>query len=239
MKKLLIRGAIVIGVVLVGTVLAVALMLDGIIKKGVETVGPKITQVSVKLDHVNLSLLSGSGEIHGLVVGNPSGYTAPMAISVGSASLALSPGSLLSDKVVIQHIRVKSPEITIEGSPKKNNLTKILENVQSTAGGGGSAPEQAPESGPSKKLQVDEFVLEGAKVHYIVAGQTIEIAVPDIKLTGLGQGPEGITPGELTKLALSKLTDELAPLLADQAGKAVGSATEKVTKGVTDLFKKN
>jgi len=242
MKKLLIRGVIVLVVLLVGLVIALSFFLDGAIKKGVETVGPRLTQGSVKLDSVRLSVLSGSGQVKGLEVGNPSGYTAPTAMMLGSASIAVSPASLLSDKVVIKHIRIESPEITIEGSPKKNNLTKILENVQAATGGSGADTNEVAEAGASKKLQVDEFLLKAARVRYIVAGQTIQFSVPDIKLTGLGQGPEGITAGELTDLALSKLMDQLVPLLVDQAGKigkqTVDTATEEVTKRITDLLKK-
>jgi len=208
-------------------------------------VGPKLTRVSIKLDGVSLSLLSGSGKIKGLEVGNPEGYKAPTAIKIGTASLSLSPGSIMSDKIVIRHIRLESPEITIEGSPKNNNLTKILENVQAATGGGGTNA-VAKEAAASKKLQVDEFLLTGAKVNYLIAGQTLPISVPDIKFTGLGAGPEGITAGELTREVLSKLTADLVPLLANKAGEigkqAVDKATgvvDKTAKGITDMFKKN
>lgn len=243
MKKIIIRLLIVGGVLLVVAVVALTLFMDHVVKKGVETIGPQLTKVSINLEAVSLSVLSGSGKIKGLEVGNPEGYKAPVAIKVGSASVAISPGSLLADKIVIKHIRVESPEITIEGSPKNNNLTKILENVQASTGGGGTNESAA--SAQAKKLQVDEFLLTGAKVNYIVAGQTIPISVPDIKMTGLGTGPEGITAGDLTGRIMSQLTAELVPLLASQAGEigkqAVGTATgavDKAAKGITDLFKK-
>ena len=238
MKKILVRGLIACVVLLIAVVVAFSLFLDGAIKKGIETVGPKLTKVSIQLDAVSLSVLSGSGNIQGLEIGNPEGYSSPTSIKLGSASLAVSPGSLLSDKIVVNHIRVESPEITIEGSPKNNNLTKILENVQSAGGSDGGTNEAASDAGASKKLQVDEFLLTGAKVNYIIAGQTLVLNVPDIKLTGLGTGPDGITAAELTDRVLSKLTEELVPLLADQAGEISKQAVGKATKGITDLFKK-
>jgi uncharacterized protein involved in outer membrane biogenesis len=247
MKKILLRIGLVVVVLVVVAGLALTLFLDSVVKKGVETIGPKLTKVSVKLDGVSLSLLSGSGQVTGLEVGNPAGYKAPTAIKLGSASLALSTGSVFSDKLVIKHIRVESAEITIEGSPKNNNLTKILENVQASSGSSNNNTNEVVEQeGSSKRLQVDEFVLTGTKVTYVIAGQSIPIQVPDIKLMGLGEGPEGITPGDLTTAVLSKLTADLAPLLAEQAGKigkqAVDTATDsldKAAKGITDLFKKN
>jgi Tfp pilus assembly major pilin PilA len=89
MKKILLWIGIVVAVLLVIAVVAVKLYLDGAIKSGVEMVGSKLTRVEVKLEKVHLSLLSGSGEINGLVVGNPEGYKTTNAISVGSATLSL------------------------------------------------------------------------------------------------------------------------------------------------------
>lgn len=94
MKKLLVGGLLALVILAVVAVLAVGIFLDSAVKKGVETVGPQLTKVSVKLDSVGLSLLSGSGKVNGLVVGNPEGYKTPNAINIGHASLAISPGSL-------------------------------------------------------------------------------------------------------------------------------------------------
>src|SRR5690349_11115539 len=102
MKKIIFRLLIALFVLFILALLAVRLFLDAAIKRGVETVGPMVTKVDVKLDSASLSLLSGSGKIKGLVVGNPAGFKTPSAISVGTASLALEPRSLLSDKIVIK-----------------------------------------------------------------------------------------------------------------------------------------
>src|SRR2546427_3563945 len=160
MKKIVVRLLIALAVlVLLGAVTA-HLFLDGAIKRGVETIGSKLTKVDVKLDAVSLSLLSGSGKIKGLVVGNPEGFKMPSAINVGTASLALKPGSLLSDKVLIQSINVQAPEVTFETDLHANNLSKLLANVEAAAGGDEKQP-AAPkekEAKPGKKLQVNDFL---------------------------------------------------------------------------------
>ena len=76
MKKVLLIVAVLV-VVAVVALFVVGSNLDGIVKKAVETAGPKITQTSVTLDGVSLSPRSGSGAIKGLTVGNPSGYSSP------------------------------------------------------------------------------------------------------------------------------------------------------------------
>ena len=113
MKKILIRLLIALVMVVVLVVVAIGLFLDSAIKKGVETIGPQVTKVDVKLDGVSLSLLSGSGKVKGLILGNPQGYQTPHAISVGSTSVSVSPGSLLSDKIVVLH----HGEVVARGTP--------------------------------------------------------------------------------------------------------------------------
>jgi hypothetical protein len=241
MKKILIRIVIVLVVLVIAAVIALSMFLDGAVKKGVETVGPQLTKVSVKLDGVNLSVLGGSGSIKGFAVGNPAGYKSPHAITVGSASVAVSPGSLFADKVVVRHLRLEAPEITIEGSPMNNNLTKILDNVKAASGSSGETTPAESESGAGKKMQVDEFLMKDAKVTYVISGQPYVLNVPEIKLTDLGTGPDGITAAELTDLALSRLISELGPILSQEASKlgkqAVDSALDKANQKLNDFLK--
>jgi len=252
MKKWLLRGLIVVVVLLVVAVIAVGLFLDGAIKKGVETYGPQFTGVSIKLDGVTVSILSGSGSVKGLVVGNPEGFKTAQAISLGNASLGLSPGSLLSDKVVVKHIRLEAPQITFEGGLRDNNLTKILDNVNAAAGGAGAKPTEPKAAGPGKKLQVDDFLIKDAKVQISLTGmggRTIPITIPDIHLTNLGTGEQGITAAELTKLVLNEIvaattkaaSSDTVKNLSKEATDAVKDVSGKATdtlKGATDLFKK-
>jgi uncharacterized protein involved in outer membrane biogenesis len=232
MKKLAIRLMVALIVLILLAALAVRLFLDGAIRRGVETVGPMVTKVDVKLAGVSLSLLSGSGKIKGLVVGNPQGYKTPSAIQVGSASLAVQPGSIFSDKVVIHSVDVQAPEITFETDLKGNNLSKIMANVDETTGGDKSKPSDPAQKKAAKKLQVDDFRITGGKIHVSVTalgGQSVTVPLPEIHLTSLGQGPDGITAAELTKLVLQSIEKESV--------KAAGSAVTDLTKQSANLIK--
>ena len=145
----------------------------------------------------------------------------------------------------------------------KNNLSKILENVEAATGGAdtGTKPADKPKTEPankgaSKKLQVDDFLLSGAKVNVnmpMLGGKSLTVVIPDIHFTALGTGPEGITAGELTKKVLSQITSEtrkavekaVADLgkqateaLKGAAGEEANKALDKAAKSVGDLFKK-
>jgi len=255
MKKILVRLSIVLLVLIVLAIVALHLFLDDAVKKGIVTIGPKLTKVDVKLDAVSLSLLSGSGKLKGFVIGNPEGFKTPSAISVDSATLSVDPMSLLSDKVLIRTINLQAPEITFETDLKANNLGKIVSNLEETTGGGKKAPPSATpseETKASKKLQVDDFLITGAKLHVSVTtlgDKSATVKLPEIHLKDLGKGPEGITAGELTKLVLQKLEEVAAQqattAIADlsKGGVYLGTdlkakATNEATKRLGDLLKK-
>jgi hypothetical protein len=255
MKKVIIRIGIALVIILVVAVVVVGLSLDGIVKRGVETVGPKLTKVDIKLNKVSLSILSGSGKIDGLVVGNPEGFKTPQAISVGSATLALQPGSLLSDKIVIKSIKVDAPEITLETGLGGNNLKKILANLDEATGGGSdtSAAAKPKEEKPGKKLEVDDFLITGAKLSFNVTGLGgMSKTIPDIHLTDMGTGADGITTAELTKKVLTAVEAAAVKTAAEYAADFAKGATGlvkgltngtnnpvgNVGKGIGDLFKK-
>jgi hypothetical protein len=258
MKKLVIRIVIALVILLILAVVAVRLFLDVAIKRSIETVGPRLAKVEIKLDSVGLSLLSGDGSIKGLIVGNPEGYQTSSAISVGDASLAVQPGSVFSDKVIIKSIHVQAPEITFETelNVKHNNLSKILANLQEATGGAAPAksgePAKPKEAKAGKKLEVDDFLISGGKIHVSLTtlkGKSVTVPLPEIHLTNLGQGPDGITTAELATRVIQAVEKEAAQAsagavsdlgkqAADLANEAVTNAANRVTKGIGDLFKK-
>jgi len=259
MKKILVRICIALVVLVVLAVLAVHFFLDGAVKRGVETVGPKLTKTEVKLAGVHISILSGSGKVKGLIVGNPDPYKTPFSISVGTATLELKPGSLLSDKLVIRTVNVESPEITFEGGLSGNNLSKILANLnEATSGSGGTNVAGATpkeEKKANKKLEVDDFTITGAKLTANITdlgGKSLSITLPTIHLSNLGTGPEGITVTELTKEVISAIEKESVKAVSSSAGdigkaaenltkglgKNAGGAVSNVTQGIGNLFKK-
>lgn len=249
-KKILLGIVIGLLVLVIIAVIVVGLFLGKIVKLGINDVGPKITQTTLTVDAVDVSMLTGSAKVKNLVIGNPEGFKAPNAISVGLAAVRVSPMSVLSDKIVVKSIRIESPEITFEGNPfGANNLKKIQDNVNTAAANFQSPlstnqpPKTAAPAKPGAKLEVDEFVITGGKIH-LGTGPTLPL--PDIHLTDLGKGPDGITAADLTKTILSevisgtlKAVESAGVSVGKDAGKAVGAGVNKITTGLGGMFKKS
>ena len=254
MKKFAVRLLVVVVVLGIAGAVITAMFLDSIIKKGVETVGPKVAKVPITLEGVSVSVLSGGGGIRGLNVGNPDGFKTPASVKVGEVSVQVDPMSVFKDKIVVRSVKVAAPEITLEGSLKGSNLSKILENVQAFAASekGAAAPAGG---GASKKLQVDELEIRDGKVNLsltILGGKSATVPLPTIQLKDLGRDEKGITPAELSEKIVKAVLESATQVAGDVVGKLGKDAVEavkdvgqgaksqldKVTKGVGGLFKK-
>jgi len=249
MKKLILIAVIALAVLFIVIVIAIGLNLGPIIKIGMEEIGPKVAQVSVKVDAVDVVLLTGSATVKGLIIGNPQGYSTTQAVSVGRIAVTLDPLSVTTNKIVVRSIHVESPEITYEGGLGNNNLTKIADNVNSVS------KNMAPASPgkPAPKIEVDDFLITGSKVHFYLSGVgNKDISLPDIHLTDLGKDSNGLTPAELTSAVMgaistdtvSTVTSTITALgesvksLGQSAVKTMGASVGKITSGLGGLLGK-
>lgn len=255
MNKTVVKLLVAFVVIDIIAAIAFMLSLGSIVKSGITSFGPEVIKAPITVDGVSVSAFSGSGEIRGLVIGNPEGFKTPNAVKLGTASLQVKPMSLLSDKVVVESVKADGAEITFEGSLTGSNLGKIQENVDAyvTALLGSASADKKSSSG--KKLQVDSLVISNAKINLsmtILGGKSATIPLPDITLTKLGHGADGVTPAEVIKVVLkevmTKTTGAVSGYLGSAgkavtdavkgAGGAAADAAKGVTKGIGDLFKK-
>jgi hypothetical protein len=195
--------------------------------------------------------------LKGLFVGNPQGFKTQAAIKVGSVSVGVAPGSIFSGKVHVKEVKVEAPEITFEGGLKGNNLSKLLDNVQAATGGSGKSSAAPQSKAASKKLQVDDFVISGGRINLsvdlsVLGGKSATVPLPEIHLTNLGSGPDGITAADLTAKVLKEVLQAAIPAaekaVADLGKNVTGVAkdltkdpagtVDKAAKSVTDIFKK-
>ncbi len=245
MKKILCIGGIGLIVLIIIAAIVAVLCLDGIVKMGVETLGPKITGVAITLDSVHIGLLTGSAKVKGLVVGNPAGFKAPSSISVGLAEVGVNPFSVLSDKIVVHSVHVIAPQITFEGNPLtgNNNFSKILDNLNAASKSSATATNQtaAAAGKPAKKLEVDDFLISDAQVHF----NGLTLPLPPVHLTNLGTGADGITATDLSKRVFSELTGAIIKTVASSAtdlgkgaGKGAVEGVNKIKSGLGSLFGK-
>ncbi len=243
MKTLLKIGIIVVLLIVIA-VIAVTVSLDSMIKAGVETMGPEITGTSVKLEGVDLSLLSGQGRLKGLVVGNPPGFQTESAFKLADAKVNIDLKSALSDKLVIEEILIDGPDITFEVNPSGTNIGKIQTNVATFAKQ--SAPKEATEpkaekkDSSQKKVQINHFIVRNGRVNASAIGKTLASPLPDIHLRDIGKESGGTTVQKAAVEVFAAINKSVVQTVAGsgkflekgveaagEAAKSLGSGAEK------------
>jgi uncharacterized protein involved in outer membrane biogenesis len=254
-KVLLITGAVIL-------VLLVVLMLSlgQIIKAGVNTAGPGLAGVPVHLDGAIVNPLTGMVRIKGLVIGNPEGFKTPSAMELNDFKLKIDMSSLFSKTIVIEEILIDAPQITYEKSLRSSNLSTLqakLAAKKPAAAPDGTVPAPEKKKGAAKKVIIDDFQLNGAKVNVALTalgGNKLELPLPPVQMKNIGRTSGGANPAEVISelfSSISKAVFEVVASSGDVAGKALkgagdaaesalkdpGAAATNAVKGATDAAK--
>ena len=203
MKKLVVIGGLAIIVIVVFLFVGLS-NLGPIIKKAVNTYGPKIMKTEVHLGDVDLSIFSGQAKLKEFSLGNPRGFNTPTAIDVEYIYVDVDEGSLAGDIIVIDKIAVVKPEITYEKILGTDNFRTILDNIKKSVGSAKPSGKTSEKEGSGKKIMIRDFVLKDGKVNLamsMLSGSTISVSLPDIHLADIGKKDQGLLP----KVAFEKI----------------------------------
>ncbi|MGH8680094.1 MAG: hypothetical protein ACREVP_01120 [Burkholderiales bacterium] len=193
------------------------LSLDHVVKRAIEKYVPEILQATVELDEVRLAPADGAGTLRGMRIGNPKGFRAPHAATVGTITLAIDPTTVVKDVVLVRRIAVERPSITYEPGPKGSNFDVFQRNVERYVGAAG----KSADAKGGRRLIVESLTIRGARVTYAPqvgrGTATISFDLPDIQLRNVGKERGGVTPGELAKIVVDALAARIAEVMARAA----------------------
>lgn len=199
--KALFKFVVVIVVFALMALVGAAFYIDQLAKSGIERGATYALGVDTKVDSVRLKLQSGEFGMAGLAVRNPAGFDEPFFLRVGSAALSLPLEQLMEDTIHIPRIAINDVDVTLLRRQGTANYDKIMENLNRLDSGDSEA-EEAPSGG--KQLIIDELVVTNiaAKVMVGLLGDaaTVDVNVPEIRLTNLGSESGGMTTAELTNV---------------------------------------
>lgn len=205
-----------IGIVLLLIVgLGVFLVMNSgsLIKTAVETLGPQYLGVDVRLGAAEVSLTEGTGELRGLVIGNPEGYDGPHSFSLGKIRLELDPMAQSQELITLKGIYVDAADLAMIAKGTKTNLQAIMANLESDA----PAEEPEVEGAPAPKIIIDRFSFTNAKTSLdsdVLGSTTVEI--PDIILEGIGRKSSGVTIREAVRQMLNPIVRASTEALAKE-----------------------
>lgn len=243
MKKLLVFAGALAALVVIGLA-ASMFFLGSIVRKGVTTVGPRITGTKIELAGARISPLSGSGTLNGFLVGNPPGWQSDRAFYLGEVHLDLEPMSLFGDHIVINEIAIDQPQFVYETRIVNSNIKDLLEHIEKATGSG--KPEE-PAAAGGVKFVVRKFTLRNAEVTLGVGPAALTVPMPPLTLTDLGVREGGITAEQLAGAVMRSVLASVGTATAQAAGRigaasgaiateAVGGAARKAGEGLKKIF---
>ena len=241
---------IIAGLILVVAIVVVVgvLNLDRGIKAAVETLGPKYTQADVSLNEVDLSLKTGKGSLRGLTVGNPAGFKTAQAFSLGEITVQVDTSTVTSDVIVIEQIRILAPQITYESGKNGSNLDQLQKNVTAAAGSSDetAGTGQGESAEKTVKLIIRDLQISDGKLSYsnaLLGDTTVDVALPAIQLTNIGEKSGGATSAEVVKQVLAAINRKAGSAIANSAdidklkSQLQDQFKEKANKAVGDKLK--
>jgi uncharacterized protein involved in outer membrane biogenesis len=250
-------GGLVVAV-LVAAVLAITLLvnnLDDIIRQVVETTGSEVTGTAVTLDSAKLTLTDGRGELQGLSIGNPPGYSSPNAFAMQQIALQIDPLSITGDVIVINEVLVDGAVLTAEQKGLNTNLKDLLNNIEAAAGPPPASKPAEEDPAANIRLMVEKFSFVNSSAT-VVTEQWGEksLDVPNIVMNDIGDKETGLTPQELanimtktlmkrTETAVTKYLEKLAKdagkkELEKQLDKNLSDDDKAKLKGIKSMFDK-
>lgn len=245
MKKYILIGITVLLIGFFSIVFYGVMNLGELIKTATETYGPKITKTEVKLDSVDISILSGSSSLSGFILGNPKGFSMPNALECNEISVKVDTNSLTTDRIIIEEIFVDGPVISYEKKGTTDNFNTIVNNINKTIASEQKAEkkgqqEQAAETGAQKSIQINNFIVKNGKVN--LAGSLLDrlgevgvgIDLPDTHIKDIGKGKE-LTPAEAFSIILKDMTGDVGKTVAQQMSKLIGNSIEEIGNGAKGL----
>ena len=206
--------------------------LGSVVKAGINRFGPTLTQTTVELSAANISPLSGTGTLRGLVIGNPRGWSDAPLCSLGTIQLDVAPFSLLGDHIVVNEIVIDAPEFNYETKFVASNVSDLLKNIEQVTGGKNGGAPATTKSGKPIRFEVKHFVLHDGKVRLGVGPAALSLPMPPIELSDLGTKEGGISPDQLTLAVMKSVTGSIVSATTQAAGKIGATSGAAAIEGV-------
>lgn len=193
-KKLLVAAGILVALSIVG-VAVVAVMIDPLVRRGVERSTASSLQVPTRLNAADVKF-SGRAVLSRFEADNARGFSEPRAVAFERLDLELNPRELLGSTVHIDELTVVKPELTLEFTGAKNNLSALMDNLSSGRKADG------------KKFLIRKVRIEGGIVRFrsnLLSGGTRTLTLPAIELENIGTGEGGASTTEILRVLLQTL----------------------------------
>jgi hypothetical protein len=199
-------------VVLVLAVIVVYVLTNSaaMIARSIERYGAMYLGVAVDVGEVSVALTEGTATVHGLVVGNPRGFTGPPALSIAELRLVLDMGRTSSALIVLHAVIIESAEVTALVQGTESNLQQIMDHLDSRI----AAHERARQIRvvSEVRLIIQRLAFTGATATVVSEIRSpVRDDLPPVHLAAIGENG-GASVGQVLRLVLEPVVRSLPGL---------------------------
>ena len=216
-----------VGVLLVAIVVVMIFWGGHVVKHSVNTIGPQVLGVPVRLEQARFHPLRGYISLSELVVGNPEGFRTESLFEVHHLEVDLAMSTLFSDPLVIQRIFIDSPQITFEMGLRGTNIGSLIDSLEEEDADEEEEVAVADDepAAPGRGVVIQEFVLADATIRVsatALRGQSVPITLGTVTLTELGGEDQSV----------AQIVTQVVKALAGTVVNAVGGAGDLLGDGL-------
>jgi uncharacterized protein involved in outer membrane biogenesis len=194
-------------VLVLGSVTYVLFDIDALIKDTIESTASKAYKVPVTVTEATMSLKTGAGQIVGLKIQNPPGFTAPEAIQVPLIELSVDTSRIAGKAIALGRVVIDRPTIILEIKDGRANLVRLKDSTRAWLARSENEDEEAASG---QRLIIDEVVMQNGTLLFradFLDGNETEVPLPDSRIKDIGTAPEGVLPAgvitEITQLLIT------------------------------------
>jgi hypothetical protein len=177
------------------------------VEAAIERIGSDVTGTRVRIDDVDISMSSGSGELRGLRVASPEGFREDDVFRFDEVRIAIDLRTISRDPVVIREIVFREPRVRYDGGAGGTNVGRILKHVEEYEGG---------DEGPG--LILERVYFRDGEIRVSASDATTPL--PDLYLQDVGKAEGGATPVQVAQKLMAGLARKIGSAVSrlDRAG---------------------
>jgi hypothetical protein len=175
-----------------------------LVASAIETYGSAATGTSVRVESVELALMQGRGDIKGLTIGNPPGYSSSYFLKVDDITLALDLASLAGGVPVVKEALIEAAHLNAEQHGQATNLTDLENRITGPAT---SKPAPQPATKNEGRIIIDRFRLTHGRITLTsdLLKHPEELELADVSIDGVGRASGGVTYEQAAEAVLDPI----------------------------------
>ena len=238
MKKLVIRGALLLAGVVVAGVLVLYFTINSIAASEISSAASSALGVKTSVGAVRISLFEGRTEITDLDIANPTDYSGEF-LTLGKGILGLNLSSLMSDRVEVKEFTLRDINLSLIQRTNGSNVGTIIDNASK---GSGDSQEDAPvdDAGDDRKFIIDKVEIDNVQVAISVEPLTSEraptkVTIDQIVVRDIGRKEHGVTIDEVTTILVRSILSSAIKAAPEQIPSIMLSTIEGGLSSLTHL----